>query len=398
MNLNFGLGDYDFGDYSPDDSTADPTETYFEKARKAMLARQMLQEQMTTNEQPPADVKIPRIQNEAEAPSFFQKHPGGAKAVDIAARTLALISNLRQIKANEKAGRRGQRTRLINTSNLPSIYGEVEKKNALQNKSEQDIQEQNSRIAEAESRINSNAMSRYATRRTAEMGQMVPSITKAAFREPRVEKSSALQQRLDAYDRFADANRVPPEERAAAKKHILVGTGDTRTPEQKASDAIQAHMAVMEQTDKYRIKNPKPGSSLDATERNRQIAARYAAELQYNDYMEPGEATKRAVAMFRALEGGLGADARNSLGEPAPGTSGALPPGVPASPAGGSYQQPTVGAPLRLKAAAASLDPSLSHKLAIYARLAGDPALRAQMKAALMQEGIDPDLYLEPGQ
>ncbi len=401
---SFGLDPsvYDFGSQAPTQGYEDPSDSFMERARRALEARRMVEQQIP-EEPPPEAVSIPRVQNQAENPTFFQKHQGGAKAVDIAAATLALLSNLRTMKKNKAAGYYGSKTPLIQIGSLPSITRLAGAKTAAQNKNEQDIQEQNSRIAEAESRINTNAMSRYATRRAAVLGQMVPSMTKAALREPHVDKPTALEQRLQEFERFADENRLPPDQRQAGKAHIL-GAGDMKSPQERAQDVMNASMALFKAKSEYALQHPKANADQD---RNFEAVRKYISNLVYNDFFSPEEASKMGMDLYRTLStmSRDTAKSRPGLTQGAPNTSTTgLPAGVPASPAGGSYQAPATPqmptGQYMLNGDISGLQPGLQDRIKLYIGMVNrHPERRAQLREDMLRTtGIDPDLYLAPGQ
>jgi len=406
---NFGLdpNTYDFGD-GTDPNAEDPTDgssvdSLTENALRALRTRRAVAGDLSTyGEKPPQPITIQRVQKETQDDSLLARHPEAGKWLD-------LVNQLGAVLANRKKEKWAKKNPRGNPNYVPIPAGQFNARGkAIQGetyKNEYQSAKDNAQIAESEARINDSAWNRYQGRQVAAMGQIVPSLSRAAFRPPPTPKVSALQQRLDMYDRFADENNIPPAERMSAKKHIL-GSGDTRTPEQKASQSAQAHVDFLKATDAYRTSNPKAGSTLDASERNRQVAARYVAELIYNDYENPDTATKKGVEMFRQLESGLGSNAKNTVGAvpPLPQPTPGLPPGVPASPSGGSYQAP--GAPaaplpgqVGVKGDMGGLPPDLSARINLYAQMVNrHPERRAQLRENLMRTyGVDPDLYLTTG-
>lgn len=405
---SFGIRpeDYDFGSDDTDYGTPPEGLSYFDRAQQALeMRRRVVGDLGSYGEKPPEPVSIPRVQKETQDSSLLALHPEAGKWLDLANQLGVVIAN--QKKKRYAKSHPGSRQ---NYSQIPAGVFNAKAKAIEEGKYKSQFEEgkANAQIAEAEARINDSAMNRYLGRRTAELGQMVPAMTRAALREPKAPRGpTALEQRLQEFDKFADENNMTPEQRTRAKGRIL-GAGDMRSAQEIAEQAAKAHVRLLELTDKYRTTNPKPGSSLDPSERNRQIAAKYVAELIYNDYEDPEKAAEMGVTMFRQLEGNLGAGAKTGILAPPPPASpqvAGLPPGVPM---GGPVQQPGAApaAPpiprgmVRVKTDIGGLQPDLQAKLNVYAQIINrDPSRRAQLREALLREyHLDPDLYLDVGQ
>jgi hypothetical protein len=266
---------------------------------------------------------------------------------------------------------------------MPSITQRVNTRNAAQNENEQKVQKENASIAEAEARINDSAYNRWQGRRTLEMGQMVPAITRAAMREPQAPKIPLYQQKLETLKGSQAYLSADPKTRTAMELHVI--GAEPKSPEDVASAYNKAFARFQAGIDARKRNGISiPGGGTDSAERDVADAARYMADIIHNDFVDPEKASDMALEYLRNKQ-----KIRTSVGKEPTMTPGAM------------VAPPTLAPSkqLRTKPTADTLQPDLAAKLKIYAaQVNRHPEKRAQMREDLMRAyGVDPDLYVEPG-
>lgn len=391
--LSFGM-DPGAADFGGGDPYGPPDETFLEKVRRVALARARLAQDMPA-EPPPREVSIPRVTMNQEPQSFFSQHQGAAKGIDAAAQILATLSNRRTNRYNNRIDPRYQRPITpIDISTFPSITGELEKNRAARMLNDQKVQEQNARIGESEAKINESAMSRWATRRSAEMGQVMPSVARAAFRDPRAAAVPVYQQKLDTFRQYAKEHGLTADE--INKGELRIISGSERTPEDETSAYNKAYARMQAGIDARRSRGVATGAK-DQGEVDVADMAKFMFDKIHNEFYSPEEAANAALEYGRNKQ-----KLRKATGG-APTMEANLPPpdlgGRPLSPAGADQSVPPPTGMLRAKPAP-GLPPDFQSKLQIYAaQINRHPERRAALRADLMRTyGVDPDLYVESGQ
>jgi hypothetical protein len=382
----------------------DPNASFMDKILRLKQARDAMA--ASGNQTPPPQpVTIPRVQAEAENPSFFSKNPGLGKGVDATIATLALLANMRASNRNRASGYHGHQTSMLDLASLPTVTGKLKSEADKKAAESLKIQQANVGAAESEAKINESAMNQWANRRNAEMGQVMPSIARATMRDPRVLQTPALQQKLDAL--HANGAYQAADKNTQNQMELRVISAQPRTPEDTATAYAKAFARFQGRIDAMKKNGITPGGR-DQGEVDVADGAKYMADLIHNDFVDPEKAADMAIdylknkQTLRTATGGKPTMQTSPLASPAPPVAGAVPPGQrPLSPAGADQSAPTLAPSnhMKVKADIGGLPPDLQGKLQIYARQVSlHPERKAELRADLMRTyQVDPDTYLEPG-